>query len=86
MTTPFGHGGTNIPPSGSKCFSEFFSSSHIKLTYNNPNKDSKSVEGLKEVEKIKLDSKIFSSLKIKKKELGGIRTCNLLLIACYHIH
>ena len=38
--------GENVPPSGSKCFSEVISSSHIKLTNNNPNKDSKSVERL----------------------------------------
>ena len=31
-------------PPGSKYFSEIFSPSHIKLTYNNPNKDFKSVE------------------------------------------
>ena len=36
-------GQTFIPPI-SKYLSEFFSPSHIKLTYNNPNKDFKSVE------------------------------------------
>ena len=67
MSTPFGPAGTNVPPPASKYLSEIFSSRYIKLTYNNPNKDLKSVERPLEVEKFKLGRKIFSSWKIKKK-------------------
>ena len=66
---PSGHGGQTSPPI-SQYFSVIFSPNHIELTNNNPNKDSKSVERLYEVEKIKLDRKIFSSLKIIKKSLA----------------
>ena len=38
---------------------------------NNSKKDFKSVERPKEVEKFKLDRKIFSSLKIKKSWCAG---------------
>ena len=37
-------GGPNVPPPISKYFSEIFSPSHIKLTYDNPNMDLKSVQ------------------------------------------
>ena len=60
MSTPFGHGGTNVPPPGSKYFSEIVPPSLIKLTNNNLNKDFKSVERPQEVEKFRLDRKIFS--------------------------
>ena len=46
MSTPSGHGGTNVPTPGSKYFSEIFSSSHKILTNYNINKDLKSVERL----------------------------------------
>ena len=52
-------GGT-FPSPGSKCFSEIFLQSQIKLTINNPNKDFESVERPQEVEKFKLDRKISS--------------------------
>ena len=67
MSTPSGHGGTNVPPPISNNLSEIFYPSHIKLTNNNPNKDFESVERPKEVKKFKLDRKIFSSSKIKRK-------------------
>ena len=55
MSTPSGHGVDKRPPHRLvKISVDFFSPSHIKLTYNNPNKD------------FKLDRKIFSSWKIKK--------------------
>ena len=58
-------GGQTSTPPGSNYFTEFFSPSHIKLTYNNPYKDFKSVKRPQELEKFKLDRKIFSSWKIK---------------------
>ena len=61
MSTPFGHGGTNVLPQIIKYFSEIFSPIHIKLTINNPNKDFVSVEQPLEVENFKLDRKIFLS-------------------------
>ena len=77
MSTPSGHGGqTSLPPM-SKYFSEIFSPSHSKLTNNNPNKDFKSVERPYEVEKFKLDRKIFSGRKIIKDLVRGIRTHDL---------
>ena len=59
-------GDKHPPPPISKDFSEIFSPSHIKLTYNNTNKDFKSAERSYEVEKFKLDRKIFLSWKIKE--------------------
>ena len=55
--------GDKRPPSPpiSKYFSQIFSPSHIKVTNNNPNKHFKSFERPWEVEKSKLDRKIFSS-------------------------
>ena len=57
---------TNRPPE-SKYFSVIYSPNHLKLTYNKPNKDFKSVERPQEVEKFKLGRKIFSSWKMKRK-------------------
>ena len=63
MSTPSGHGGTNVParvpPPICIYFSENFSPRHIKLTNNNPNKGLKPVER-PELEECKLDRKIFS--------------------------
>ena len=61
MSTSSGYRGINVPPPISKYFIEIFSQSHIKLTNNNPNKDFKSVKRPREVEKLTLDRKIFSS-------------------------
>ena len=58
MSTPFGHGGRLYP-------------SRRKLTNNNLNRDFKTVERPLEVEKDKLDRKIFSSWKIKRKARAG---------------
>ena len=44
-----------------------FFAKYIKLTDNTSNKDFKSVKRPQEVEKFKLDRKIFSSLKIKNR-------------------
>ena len=52
-----------------------FFPSHIKLTNNKPNKDFESVKRPYEVEKFKLDRKIFSSW--KKEVVRGIRTHDL---------
>ena len=76
VDTIWAWGGHTSTPPISKYFSEIFLSSHIKLTYNNPNKDFKSVKRPYEVEKFKLDRKISSSLKIKKR-MSGIRTHDL---------
>ena len=56
----------------SKNFNEIFSPSHIKLTYNNRNKDFESVKRPQEVEKFKLDRKIFSSWKKKAGNLWDL--------------
>ena len=48
-----------------KFFSKPYNLYDIKLTNNNPNQDFKSVKRPWEVEKFKLDRKIFSSWKIK---------------------
>ena len=50
----------------SKYLSEFFSPIRINRINNNPKNDFKSVTRPLEVEKFKLDRKIFSSWKIKK--------------------
>ena len=42
----------------SEYFSKIFLSSHIKLTYNNPDKDFKTVKRPYEIQKLKLDRKI----------------------------
>ena len=44
ISTLSGHGRTNVPPPFSNYFSEICPPSHLKLTNNNPNKDSWSVE------------------------------------------
>ena len=70
-------GQTTNPPISkylSKYFREFFFSSHIKLTYNNLYKDFKSIKRPYEVEKFKLNRKVSSRLKIKKRWMSGIRT------------
>ena len=59
-------GGQTSTPPISKYFSKIFSPSHIKHTNNNSNKDFKSVKRPEEVEKFKLDRKIFLSWKMKK--------------------
>ena len=51
----------NKRPPAYKYFSAIFSPSHRKLTYNKPDNDFKSVKRPYEVEKFKLDGKIFSS-------------------------
>ena len=50
------------------------------LTYNNSNKDFKLVKWPQEVEKFKLDFKIFYNLKIKKEVARRIRTHDLTRI------
>ena len=77
MSTPSGHGGKTSPTPRNKYFSEIFSQSHIKHTYNIPKKDFKSIKRPWEVEKFKLDRKIFSGTKIKKELVRGIRTHDL---------
>ena len=76
MSTSSGHGGTNVLPPICIYFSENFSPSHIKLTDNNPHKGLKPVER-PELEKSKLDRKIFSSWK-KKVLVRGIGTHDLI--------
>ena len=61
-------------PPKSKYFSEIFSPSHMKLIYNKPNKDFESVKRPQEVEKFKLDRKIFADWKIKKELVRRVRT------------
>ena len=62
MSTPSEHGGQAPPPTPprNKYFSEIFAPTHIKPTNNKPNKDFKSVKVPEEVEKFKLERKIFS--------------------------
>ena len=90
MSTPSGHGGgTNVPPPRRKINKViFFSSNHIKLTNNNPNKDFKSVKRPWEVEKFQLDLEIIFGLKNKKELVRGIRTHDLdrITLRSYPIH
>ena len=77
VDTVWAWGGQTSTPPINKYLSEIFSPSHIKLTNNNSNKDSKSVKRPWGVEKFKLDRKIFSSWKIRKLFMSGIRTHDL---------
>ena len=67
MSTPSGHGG------------DFFFKSY-KTHLNNPNKDLKSVERPFELEKFKLDRKIFSGLKLKNSWCAGLERMTLLVL------
>ena len=81
-----GMGGQTSSPPISKYVSEIFSPSHRNLTNNNSENDFKSIKRPQEVEKFKLDRKIFSSLKIKNRWCVGFERMTPLVLASNLIH